>query len=113
VIRKDLVIAFLASILVFACSSSPDLRVHGQVRDALTGAPIAGARVHEASYAPKLAAGAITDSYGGFAYYTYPEEHNLVVEMEGYQEYKTTIGLNPFSRDETLEIRLTSATDER
>lgn len=94
------------------CASTPDLRVSGVVLDAVTREPVAGARVHEGRYAPDLAAGAVTGEDGAFAYYSYPEEHCLLVEAPGYAAYSATIGLRPASRDERLSIELQREGDD-
>jgi hypothetical protein len=102
----------LASILALSalglasCASKPDLLVEGVVVDADTGLAVSGARVFEGTYAPDLAAGSLTDEHGAFAYYTYPEEHTVFAEKEGYETRSATIALNPLSRRETLRLRL-------
>jgi hypothetical protein len=83
----------LALLVLGSCASRPDLVVHGRVTEASTGLPVAGARVHEGNYAPELAAGASTDADGYFEYRSYPEEHNVLVEKEGYLPYTTTVGI--------------------
>jgi hypothetical protein len=96
----------LAASLLASCACSPDLRVSGVVLDAETGKPLPAARIHEGRYAQELAAGAFSDAEGEFSYYTYPEEHNLIVEKEGYETYETTIALDPRARSENVAVRL-------
>jgi len=92
------------------CSAVPDFRVSGTVIDARSGLPVADARVHEGKYAPRLAAGAVIDSEGRFSYFTYPEEHGLVVEAAGYAAYRATIGLG--GGEAILSILLVPTSDD-
>lgn len=72
--------AVLASLLVVSCDHGPpDLTLTGVVTDALTGNPIAGARVADDGYGPtRSPAGATTDAAGRFSYLTWREEHSVI-----------------------------------
>jgi len=111
--RRSAAPALCACIAIFlqGCSSVPDLHVSGSVTDGESGAPVAGARVYEGRYAPDLAAGATTSPDGSFEYFTYPEEHWVIVEAEGYESFQATIGLDPRSKEERLTIVLAPKVD--
>jgi hypothetical protein len=71
----------------------PSFVVRGTVTDAVTGEPIAGAKVSDDQYAGGRQ-GAITDSEGKYRYLTWPEEHSIKVEAHGYKaQHKVITGL--------------------
>ena len=71
----------------------PNFVVRGTVTDAVTGEPIAGAKVSDDQYAGGRQ-GATTDSEGRYRYLTWPEEHRIKAEAVGYKpRYKGITGL--------------------
>jgi len=71
----------------------PSFVVRGTVTDAVTGEPIAGVKVSDDQYAGGRQ-GAITDSEGKYRYLTWPEEHGIKAEAQGYKpQRKGTTGL--------------------
>ncbi len=68
----------------------PTFVVSGAVTDAVTGEPIAGAKVSDDQYAGGRQ-GAITDSEGKYRYLTWPEEHSIKVEAQGYKPQRKGI----------------------
>jgi outer membrane lipoprotein-sorting protein len=68
----------------------PSFVVRGTVTDAVTGEPIAGAKVSDDQYADGRQ-GAITDSEGKYRYLTWPEEHSIKVEAQGYKPQRKVI----------------------
>jgi outer membrane lipoprotein-sorting protein len=69
----------------------PEFVVTGTVTDAVTGEPIAGARVSDDGYGPEPYKGAITDSEGKYSYRTWPEEHGIKAEAPGYKPQRKGI----------------------
>jgi outer membrane lipoprotein-sorting protein len=68
--------------------------VRGVVTDAMTGEPIAGAKVSDDGYGPKPYKSAVTDADGGYHYLTWPEEHRIKAEASGYKpQHKGITGL--------------------
>jgi len=104
--RAYIVLAAICAVFLASCATAPDLRVSGVVRDAASREPLAGARIHEGRYATDLAAEATSDIAGAFAYYTYPEEHSIYVEKDGYLTVKALVGLDPASREDELSIEM-------
>ena len=100
------VLALAALLALASCSSVPSLLVSGVVVDSITGKALGGARVSEGRYAPDLAAGAMSGPDGTFSYRTYPEEHSILVEREGYETWRLTIGLRALSKSEVLRVVL-------
>ena len=71
----------------------PGFVVRGTVTDAVTGEPIAGVKVSDDEYAGGRQ-GAITDSEGKYRYLTWPEEHSIKAEAQGYKpQHKGLTGL--------------------
>jgi len=68
----------------------PTFVVRGTVTDAVTGEPIAGVKVSDDQYAGGRQ-GAITDSEGKYRYLTWPEEHGIKVEAQGYKPQRKGI----------------------
>ena len=64
--------------------------VRGTVTDAVTGQPIAGVKVSDDKYADGRQ-GAITDSQGKYHYLTWPEEHSIKAEAQGYKPQRKGI----------------------
>lgn len=62
----------------------PKFVVRGTVTDAVTGEPIANAKVSDDGYGPQPYKGATTDSEGRYEYFTWPEEHSIKAEAPGY-----------------------------
>lgn len=102
-----LVAVMLFCVLPMAKSETPpSLRLHGVVTDVQTGKPIPGASVRDDHYGPKL--GAITDPNGSYSYLTWPEEHGVRVEAEGYQTSWQGIdgGMLQMAKEKTLNFVL-------
>ena len=72
----------------------PQFVVRGTVTDAVTGEPIANAKVSDDGYGPQPYKGATTDSEGRYEYFTWPEEHRIKAEASGYKtQHKGITGL--------------------
>ncbi|NQU10957.1 protein kinase, partial [bacterium] len=79
-------------------TDQPPLRVDGTVTDAVTGTPIAGARVDDNRYGAgpnKPPQQAWTDAAGQFTLQTWPEEHTIAASAPGY-ETKLAVLLTSF-----------------
>ena len=63
----------------------PSMLLSGIVTDADTGNPIAGAIVSDDGYGPNPNRQGVTDVNGNYQYLTWPEEHNIVVQADGYK----------------------------
>ncbi len=63
---------------------APGLTIRGKVTDAVTGEPIAGAKVGDDKYAGGRQ-GTVTDSEGNYSYLTWHEEHGIAVRAAGYK----------------------------
>jgi len=68
----------------------PSFVVRGTVTDAVTGETIAGVKVSDDQYAGGRQ-GAITDSEGKYRYLTWPEEHSIKAEAQGYKPQRKGI----------------------
>jgi uncharacterized protein YceK len=107
--RAAVVICLVLAAGLSGCASVADYRIAGRVVDSATGKPVAGAAVSEGAYAQDLAAGAVTGDDGTFAYYSYPEEHNVRVAAPGYAPGRTTVGLGPDASGVWLDVLLLPA----
>lgn len=103
-VKAAILLACAAALALAGCVAQPNHLISGTVVDRATGAPIAGARVHEGQYAKELSAGAVSDGSGAFAYYSYPEEHNIIVEAAGYAKWTGTVGINGKDAELTIEL---------
>ena len=88
---------------------APNLTVRGTVSDAVTGQPIAGARVDDNIYGGRLnrqVQQAWTDAEGHYELRTWPEEHNLAASAAGYQLKLNTLLTRGFrlQKDGRLQI---------
>ncbi|MCX6910053.1 MAG: protein kinase, partial [Verrucomicrobia bacterium] len=74
--------------------ASADMIVTGTVTDAVTGKPIAGARVDDSRYgadANRVPQQAWTDAEGHFTLTTWPEEHSVAASAPGYEPKLATL----------------------
>jgi len=81
--------------------AQPTAEVTGTVTDALTGKPIAGARVDDNSYGARpsrVPQQAWTDASGKFTLKTWPEEHNIAASAPGYETKLATLITPLFGR---------------
>lgn len=84
----------------------PGLTIKGRITDAITGKPIAGARIFDDPYGPgpdwqKIESGfyepdlpqwgAITNANGEYAFLTWHEHHSFKVEADGYKDERGTL----------------------
>jgi hypothetical protein len=79
---------------------APTFVVRGTVSDAVTGQPIAGARVDDNSYGTsptRTPQQAWTDAQGHYELRTWPEEHTLAASAPGYQTKLITMLTHGFS----------------
>jgi hypothetical protein len=117
VVPAALVVAglmLLAALAVFLRprESAPFTLVRGTVLDAITGRPIARARVadniyHASPTRPPQATW--TDADGRFALHTWYEEHTIAVSAPGYETKLGTLLTKPFGREREvrMDFRLT------
>ena len=77
-----MVIAILA---IKSNNAQPSLVVTGVVKNAATGQPIANAKVSDDGYGSKPYKSAITDLSGKYRYVTWPQEHNISAQAQGYK----------------------------
>ncbi len=103
--KTAVLLACIAALALAGCAAQPNHLISGTIVDRATGAPIDGARVHEGRYAKELSAGAVSDGSGAFAYYSYPEEHNIIVEAAGYAQWVGTVGINGKDADMRIELK--------
>ncbi|HOX19273.1 MAG TPA: hypothetical protein PKW82_12505 [Spirochaetales bacterium] len=79
--------ALFALVLLGSCvspSAEPDFHVSGVVLDARTGSGIAGAVVQDSRWSSRDPRGAVSSPDGSFGYFTWYEEHEIVVSAPGY-----------------------------
>ncbi|HEX7571317.1 MAG TPA: carboxypeptidase regulatory-like domain-containing protein, partial [Verrucomicrobiae bacterium] len=93
--------------------AQPTAEVTGTVTDALTGKPIAGARVDDNFYGAlpsKAPQQAWTDASGKFTLKTWPEEHNIAASAPGYETKLATLTTSLFGglRESRMDFRLQS-----
>ena len=91
--------------LVGCTPPEPNCTIKGTVRDAVTGQPIAGAKVSDGDYGNK---GATTDSDGKYSYLTCYEEHSIVAEAPGYKTQGRTLMTKIFGveSEKTMDFAL-------
>lgn len=87
----------------------PSMLLTGIVTDADTGMPIAGAKVSDDGYGTKPYRQGVTDANGTYQYLTWPEEHNIVVQADGYksQHKVLTTSLLQNEKEKGLSFTLT------
>ena len=97
-IPKDTKIGFAGLLLLIAVAAvmlpmakgmarkpGPEFVIKGNVNDAATGKPIAGAKVTDSERYAGGKYGAVTDSNGNYSYKTWYEEHDVKCEASGYE----------------------------
>ncbi len=87
--------------------NQPGFLVKGVVTDAVTGKPIAGARVGDDGYAGGQQ-WTITDSQGMYSYPTWYEEHGIKAEADGYSSSRETLLTKMFrsEKEKTIDFVL-------
>ncbi|KPK34673.1 MAG: hypothetical protein AMJ65_18065, partial [Phycisphaerae bacterium SG8_4] len=116
IIGLAVVLAAAAVLLPMAAfmPGSPELVVKGTVKDALTGKPIAGARVFDDGYGPtplwnqirageRSEWGAITNAAGEYSFLTWPEHHSISAQALGYKPERGSLYDNHFTVNENDE----------
>jgi hypothetical protein len=96
----------LVCVFLTGCADKPTLDLYGTVLDGVTGRPVENASVSDGTYAPELGASDYTDEQGSFSYFTYPEEHTVIISKQGYLDKKLTIGLKTGAKKEELLVTL-------
>ncbi|NQT01224.1 MAG: M48 family metalloprotease, partial [Planctomycetes bacterium] len=100
-----LVVIIIGAILLpmaNSMSGPPKLVIKGVVKDALTGEPIAGARVFDDGYGPepvweqirpdvRCQWGAITNEAGQYSFLTWPEHHTIKVQAPGFKALRRSL----------------------
>ena len=92
-----------------------DFVITGTVKDVATGRVVPGARVSDDGYGPEPHRGAVTDSAGQFRYVTWPEEHFVVAEAQGYAAQRETLStgvLQAGGNEKTMHFALTALEKE-
>jgi beta-lactamase regulating signal transducer with metallopeptidase domain len=86
-------ILIISVIKLVGCTSDvpPGFTLKGTVKDAITGRPIAGARVSDGKYGSEPHKGATTDADGKYSYLTWYEEHNIIAQAPGYKTQRQTL----------------------
>jgi len=107
----------LAGIIVLAAillpmaqgATDPNFVIRGTVRDAVTGKPIAGAKVSDDGYGRQPNQFGMTDSDGKFQYKSWREEHNVKAEAPGYQTRQSgfTTSILQTEKEKVLDFILT------
>jgi beta-lactamase regulating signal transducer with metallopeptidase domain len=87
-LSASILILMISVVRLVGCTPEPNCTIKGTVRDAVTGQPIAGAKVSDGDYADR---GATTDSDGKYSYLTWYEEHSIVAEAPGYKTQGQTL----------------------
>ncbi len=75
----------ITMLVIKSNNAQPSLVVTGVVKDAATGQPIANAKVSDDGYGSKPYRSTITDSSGKYRYVTWPQEHNILAQAQGYK----------------------------
>jgi hypothetical protein len=109
VIVAGLIIAVVLAL--WPASGKPNLTVHGTVTDAVTGKPIAGARVDDNRYgadADKAPQQAWTDDHGRYELKTWYEEHNIAASAPGYETKMSILLTKAFGseREKRMNFKL-------
>jgi beta-lactamase regulating signal transducer with metallopeptidase domain len=100
-----LVVLLGAVLLPMACASEkePGFTVKGRVTDAVSGKPIAGAKVSDGKYnGGKF--GSVTDKDGYYSYKTWYEEHNIDCNAPGYKTQKKLVETKAFGKEKEKTI---------
>ena len=109
------VVFVIIALFLDGCASEPGLVLSGTVTDAVTGEPIAGARVSDDGYGPKPYRGAVTDATGRYQYKTWCEEHNVVARAPGYRPQREAMFTSLFQteKEKVMDFELSpeQATD--
>lgn len=100
------ILIMACALALASCLSSgrePDFFVSGTVRDARTGAPLAGVRIGDGSYGARPPLGVTSAADGTYGYFTWYEEHDIVAEAPGYRVatrvlYTRFFGRSPVER---------------
>ncbi|MBI5387681.1 MAG: protein kinase [Verrucomicrobia bacterium] len=90
------------ALALFPWSGQPEMKVAGRVTDAVTGKPIAGARVADNHYgtgARRTPLEAWTDTNGQYALLTWAEEHNITASAPGYGIQLATLTTSLLERE--------------
>ncbi|MBN1242883.1 MAG: hypothetical protein JXA15_09300 [Spirochaetales bacterium] len=72
-------------------SAEPDFHVSGLVLDARTGTGIPGAVVEDSRWGARDPRSAVSSGDGSFGYFTWYEEHEIVVSAPGYRPASRTL----------------------
>ncbi|MXX72652.1 MAG: carboxypeptidase-like regulatory domain-containing protein [Gemmatimonadetes bacterium] len=94
-------LAIAASLLGAPASASAQLKVEGEVLDAVTGVPVAGVIVHF----PDLGLGTISDEMGYFAFNAVPRDSQVVATH--HMGYRALLQEVPIVDGETWLLKLT------
>lgn len=88
-LSASILILMISVVRLVGCAPEPNCTIKGTVTDAVTGQPIAEAKVSDGDYGEGK--GATTDSDGKYGYVTWYEEHSIVAEAPGYKTQSKTL----------------------
>jgi len=74
-----------------AANTQPNFEINGVVKDAETGKPIQGAKIMDDGYGPEPRQSVVTDAQGKYTFKTWNEEHNIIVQAQGYKSKVKTL----------------------